>query len=319
MTNRAYGADKPHRPCFLEPPCRISSSPFALAAEPKIQTLCPVMTADPVSVKDARSATYKGVTVLLCCDACVGKFRRDPAAYLDPKFLPAFQGQELPKRSIEQVFCPVYRDRKVSAKDPSVTYKGVKVYVFNDTANCASRRTPRSTPIPPCCRNSRSDASPDPAPSARAVGVLSSGGVIRPHPPLEPSRCASPSARWASPCALSSPLAAAEPPVYEMRVYYRRAGQARRPQRPVPRPHPQAVREARHRQRRLLRAGWTNKEDKLVYFLSYPDKAARDASWKAFMADPDWKAALKASEKDGKLVAKVESKFLTADRLLAGR
>ena len=48
----------------------------------------------------------------------------------------------------------------------------------------------------------------------------------------------------------------------------------------------------------------------LVYILAYPSREARDASWKAFAADPDWKAAKDASEKDGKLVDKVESKFL---------
>ncbi|HEX4613630.1 MAG TPA: NIPSNAP family protein [Urbifossiella sp.] len=55
-----------------------------------------------------------------------------------------------------------------------------------------------------------------------------------------------------------------------------------------------------------------NKENKLVYFLSFPDKAARDASFKAFVADPAWKAAATASEKDGKIVDKVQSVFLAA-------
>ena len=47
-----------------------------------------------------------------------------------------------------------------------------------------------------------------------------------------------------------------------------------------------------------------NKENKLVYFLAFPDRAAHDASWKAFGADPEWKAAAKESEKDGKLKRK---------------
>ncbi len=55
-----------------------------------------------------------------------------------------------------------------------------------------------------------------------------------------------------------------------------------------------------------------NDESKLVYVLAYPDKAAREKSWKAFMADPDWKAAQKASEAKGRLVAKVESYFMEA-------
>ena len=46
-----------------------------------------------------------------------------------------------------------------------------------------------------------------------------------------------------------------------------------------------------------------NPERKLVYFLAYPDRKARDASWAAFVNDPEWKAAQAASEKDGKLLA----------------
>ena len=55
-----------------------------------------------------------------------------------------------------------------------------------------------------------------------------------------------------------------------------------------------------------------NPEPKLVYIVSYPSRAAREESWKAFMADPDWKAALAESEKDGKLVLKVDSTFMHA-------
>ncbi len=53
-----------------------------------------------------------------------------------------------------------------------------------------------------------------------------------------------------------------------------------------------------------------NPENKLIYLLAYPDREARDISWKAFMADPDWKAAQKASEAKGRLVTKVEATFL---------
>jgi hypothetical protein len=60
---------------------------------------------------------------------------------------------------------------------------------------------------------------------------------------------------------------------------------------------------------------WTpieNTENKLIYVLAYPSREARDVSWKAFQADPAWKAARDASEKGGKLLAKVESSFLQA-------
>ena len=55
-----------------------------------------------------------------------------------------------------------------------------------------------------------------------------------------------------------------------------------------------------------------NKENKLVYILAYPSREAREKSWKGFFADPDWQAAYKASEVNGKLVDKVESVLLTA-------
>lgn len=54
-----------------------------------------------------------------------------------------------------------------------------------------------------------------------------------------------------------------------------------------------------------------NKENKLVYFISAPSKEARDKSFKEFLADPDWKKAAAESEKDGKILAKIDSTFLT--------
>lgn len=55
-----------------------------------------------------------------------------------------------------------------------------------------------------------------------------------------------------------------------------------------------------------------NAERKLIYLLSFPDRAARNASFKSFGADPEWQTVAKASETGGKLVDKLESRFLTA-------
>jgi hypothetical protein len=55
-----------------------------------------------------------------------------------------------------------------------------------------------------------------------------------------------------------------------------------------------------------------NPDSKLVYFLAYPSRDAAAKSWKEFKADPDWQAAAKASEVNGKLVAKAESTFMSA-------
>jgi hypothetical protein len=51
-------------------------------------------------------------------------------------------------------------------------------------------------------------------------------------------------------------------------------------------------------------------EKKLYYILAYPSKEAANKSWKAFREDPDWLKAKAASEKDGTLVAKVESVYM---------
>jgi len=50
----------------------------------------------------------------------------------------------------------------------------------------------------------------------------------------------------------------------------------------------------------------------LVYVLAYPSDEAREAAWKAFESDPEWIAARDASEKNGKLVARVESVMMKA-------
>jgi hypothetical protein len=53
-----------------------------------------------------------------------------------------------------------------------------------------------------------------------------------------------------------------------------------------------------------------NKDNLLIYLLAYPDRAARDAAWKDFGADEDWKKAAAASEVNGKLVGKVDQLYL---------
>ena len=113
--------------------------------------------------------------------------------------------------------------------------------------------------------------------------------------------------------------AAAAPPrldprsaTYELRTYYPAPGKA-------------AALNARFRDHTLKlfkKHGMTNvayfneqatpeaPEGRLVYMLAYPDRAARDADWKAFSADPEWRAVVAASEAQGKLVTKVDSVFM---------
>lgn len=104
--------------------------------------------------------------------------------------------------------------------------------------------------------------------------------------------------------------AAAEPGLYEMRVYYAPEGKLDALHARF-RDHTVAL-FAKHG---MMNVGYfvpegENPERKLVYVLAYPDRAARDASWKAFLGDPEWRAAHAASEKDGPLVARIVEQFL---------
>ena len=53
------------------------------------------------------------------------------------------------------------------------------------------------------------------------------------------------------------------------------------------------------------------KSNTLVYMLAYPSRDAAKASWKAFQEDPEWLKARDESEKDGKIVEKVDSVYLS--------
>lgn len=54
-----------------------------------------------------------------------------------------------------------------------------------------------------------------------------------------------------------------------------------------------------------------NPDNKLVFVLAFPSREAREEAFKKFAADPEWTKAVAESEKDGKLVTKVEQRFLT--------
>jgi hypothetical protein len=106
------------------------------------------------------------------------------------------------------------------------------------------------------------------------------------------------------------PAALAGPAYYELRTYYANPGKFDDLQ----------ARFRNHTLRLFEKAGMTNvaywtKQDGgdgvLIYVLAYPSKEAREAAWARFRADPEWQAAAKASELNGKLVAKVDSVFMT--------
>ena len=49
----------------------------------------------------------------------------------------------------------------------------------------------------------------------------------------------------------------------------------------------------------------------LIYILKHPSREAAAANWKAFHDDPEWVKVSTASEVNGKLVAKVDSTYMT--------
>jgi hypothetical protein len=117
----------------------------------------------------------------------------------------------------------------------------------------------------------------------------------------------------ASPGAVQSAALDAQSAVYELRIYY-------------PAPGKLSALNARFREHTLklfakhgMRnfAYWNEQptsdapEGRVVYVLAYPSRAAREASWKAFGADPEWHAVVAASEAGGRLVTKIDSVFMT--------
>lgn len=60
----------------------------------------------------------------------------------------------------------------------------------------------------------------------------------------------------------------------------------------------------------------SNDKNTLYYILAFPDKDARNKSWDAFRADPEWIDVKAKSEVDGKLVDSVKSVFMYASDLL---
>ena len=97
--------------------------------------------------------------------------------------------------------------------------------------------------------------------------------------------------------------------LYEMRVYYAEPGKL----------DGLVARFRNHTTKLFAKHGMANegywlpidnKENKLVYVLSYPNRAAREKSWQAFMNDADWKKAAADSEKDGKLITKIDNFYL---------
>lgn len=102
----------------------------------------------------------------------------------------------------------------------------------------------------------------------------------------------------------------AKPRCFELRTYYAAEGKLEALQKRF-RDHTTALFEKHG----MTNVGYwlpiENPDQRLIYLLSYPDLDARETAWKAFQTDPEWIEAKAASEVEGTLVKKAESRFLT--------
>jgi hypothetical protein len=110
---------------------------------------------------------------------------------------------------------------------------------------------------------------------------------------------------------LTNAMAAKDALVYEMRTYYAMPGKL----------DDVVARFRNHTCKLFEKHGMTNigywlpvdnPDQKLIYILAFPSREARDKSFKAFASSPEWKAVVKKTEANGKIVAKIESVFLQA-------
>ncbi|MFZ4766316.1 MAG: NIPSNAP family protein [Roseimicrobium sp.] len=112
---------------------------------------------------------------------------------------------------------------------------------------------------------------------------------------------------------LALPSRAADGPVYELRIYTTNEGKL-----------PDLLKRFREHTCKLFeKHGMSNigywvpvdkengSDNTLVYIISHKSREEAKASWKAFVSDPVWKEAAKASEANGKILAKApESIFM---------
>ncbi|MGB0714589.1 MAG: Kelch repeat-containing protein [Phycisphaerae bacterium] len=97
------------------------------------QRTCPIMVSEFID-GESPVVTYDGRQIALCCETCISRWEQNPDGYAAVADIPQLRDVERPKRDIVQTFCPVFRDRVVTSKNPSTTYQGKKIYFFNSSA-----------------------------------------------------------------------------------------------------------------------------------------------------------------------------------------
>lgn len=113
--------------------------------------------------------------------------------------------------------------------------------------------------------------------------------------------------------AMAAPLSAAEKEsrLFELRIYYAAKGKLDNLN----------ARFRDHTVKLFEKHGMTNigywvpienPDERLIYVIAHKDLESRNKSFAAFVADPEWKKAAAESEKDGKIVDRIDYFFMTA-------
>ena len=107
----------------------------------------------------------------------------------------------------------------------------------------------------------------------------------------------------------SLPVLAEEAPLYEMRTYTTNEGKLDALHERF-RNHTMTLFE-KHGMQNV--GYWIPAEtpETLIYIISHKDSAAAQASWQAFVADPEWQAVYAKSIENGRLVKNIVSVFMT--------
>jgi hypothetical protein len=112
--------------------------------------------------------------------------------------------------------------------------------------------------------------------------------------------------------AMSAPAAqTASGPVYELRIYHAAPGKM----------EALLARFRQHTTKLFEKHGMTNigywvpvdkQDERLIYIVAFPSAEAREKAWEEFSGDPEWQRVRAETEKEGRLVTKVESYLMQA-------
>lgn len=100
---------------------------------------CPLMTGDDID--EEQLVEYEGIKVFFCCQECRKLFNGNPKyvikASLDllPQFAAIKDRLKLDEvKLMPQHFCPIQSRNLVTPDSPTVEYKGVKIYLWDEDA-----------------------------------------------------------------------------------------------------------------------------------------------------------------------------------------